>query len=367
MRALVSGLKNADHLERRRIMNDLAAMEAEKAAAERAWAMENQALTSQEIAGHQYMVQAKEEADRRFNEQTTANGMAQKQQLYTDLNQEAASIKVHGDAITRQKAYEAEQRQKMSQQLAQVEGDLEKKVGKEKLQGINQTIQKVQEQSDFEKLNAEQVAMFKAQVLKGDLDSSMAYWSELRVQANAGYVTSLEQFDQYSAQMQREAAELRAALAYAMNPAQTGSPSLNMEMAAGFTQTQQIMYENANAMIRKFAAVRDSAAITLGGLGAMIIGNPTPGVAPTSPGNAPAAGITTSGGSDAAPVSVQAPISITITGGIPSGTQATELANTISDTLAKKIGQAQAKQIKKHGRARGVRSPGFFRNGIIPT
>lgn len=362
----IGQLKQADFGQRKILLRDISDLEAQKAAAEQQWANENQALTASEIAGMQFKVQQKEQADARYLAIAEGTMKAEKDQLYVNLSDQVASLKVHGDASVRQKAYEAEQRKKLAESMAKVETDLESKVGKEKLDLINKTITSVQEQGDFEKLTAEQVAGFKAEVLKGDLDTAMQYWGQQREMANAGYITSLEQYKSFSNQMKAEAASLRQALAYAANPAQTGSPSLNMEIAAGLNQSRGLYAGTLNSILSDMSMFRQSAVGLLNGLGATIIGgttaNPTPSDVAKPTGSTPLNG----SGNVNAPVSVSAPINITIAGGIPTDGQTQTMANTMSGVIVKHVSKALGQQAQIHARGRGIRSPGYHRNIIVP-
>lgn len=357
MLAKAAELKNADFYQRKTILRDLAAMEAEKANAERKWAMDNQALTASEIAGMQYKVQAKEAADARYIAISQGTMKAEKDQLYVNLSDQVATIKVHGDAITRQKQQEAEQRKKMAEMIQTTEKNMETQLGKDKSKAINDEISQIQKLGEFKKLSEEQIAMFKQKVMKGDIDASIQYWQNLSAQANQGYVNSLDQYKAFSAQMQAEAMQLRKTLAYAVNPNQTGSPSLNMEMAAGFQNTINIFGGFLGAAQTMIGQFRQNAVTQLNSLGAGLVGSlPMPSQI-YGGGAAPAQ---TSGSGDSSTTS-----NATITNNVTVTTGSGNPID-IASAIKKTLNEQMAHSVKKHARAKGVRSPGVHRVPTIP-
>lgn len=347
MLELTRRLKSADHYERKLILSDLTRMEKEKAAAERQWAMENQALTSREIAAMNYKTQQKEAQDARWVAITEGRIKSDQDMLYKDQDTQLHSIKVQGDAITRQKAYEAEQRKKVAEMVKNTEKQMEDQIGKEKLDRFNSEIQKIQELGNFKKMSEEQIAQFKREVMKGDVQASLDYWQQLSAQANRGYVNSLEQYKAYAAQMKAEAAMLREAMAYAVNPDQTGSPSLNMEIAKGYQTTVDIMSQAITAMETMMMHHRQNAVAMLTGLGAGILG-PT-----VMPSQVYAAGGGQSSTTNNSSNTTNA-INVNVNANGASGNAAREIANAVREQIGIVLGQS----VRDAARARGVRQPG---------
>lgn len=364
MLAKASELKGADHYMRKLIMSDLARMESEKAAAERAWANENQALTATEIAGLKYAADAKEAKEQRWLDITEGRIRSEKDMLYTDQSQEIASVKVHGDAITRQRAFEAAERKRISEQSKETESSLESKLGEEKLAALNKTLQAVQEHSGLEKSSAADVSQFKATLLQGDLDTSMQFWTNMREQTNAGLTTNLEQYQSFSQAMKAEAAALRKELAYAMNPAQTGSPSLNQEAAMGYGQYVNLLHTSLSGAESRAWAFRDVMAETLL-VGAGILGGGTPkvsdglisgggGLNPMSP------GVPSGSGGQSGAVYINAPVTVSGTYTVPDTKTANALVGKIGDEVAKRLGDKLIKEM----RGLGMRRPGSGLGGV---
>lgn len=359
MLELARKLKTADHYERKLILSDLARMEEQKAAAERQWAMENQALTAGEIAAMNYKAQQKEAADARWVAITEGRIKADQDMLYKDQDTQLHSIKVQGDAITRQKAWEAEQRKKTAEMIANTEKQMEDQIGKDKLEKFNAEISKIQELGDFQKLSAEQLAQFKKQVMKGEIDASIQYWQELSIQANQGYVNNLKQYQAFTAQMKAEAASLRQAMAYAMNPDQTGSPSLNMQIADGYRNTINLLGSAITASETMIRSYRDRAVAMLTGLGPGLIGSmPTPSVVYQAGAGTPLSGGTTNNNS-----STTNAVNVNINASGTSGEAAREIASAVREQVGIVLGQT----VRDRARARGVRQPGVSRTPRIPA
>lgn len=240
----------------------------QKRQAERAWAEENRALTSSEIAMFQYAEDQKALAQ--------DQGLAkQEDRLYVNLATEAASLKVKGNTYEKWNAWAEEENRKHKEKIAKTDEELEAKMGEEKFKALEKELSKVHEHSKLIKVSEEETYEFKKSLLRGDLENSMQYWSQMREQTHSGLIQNLDQWKQYSAAVQMELADLRKAAAYAMNPAQTGSPSLNQEMALGMIQSQDILNTFLSNSLRMLSDFREhSAGAILAGMGATIVGNP---------------------------------------------------------------------------------------------
>lgn len=232
--------------------------------------------------------------------------------------------------------------------------------------GLAETINAMARHSEMEQVGTSEISEFKRLMLSGDLEAANAYWMNLRTSTADGLGSSFEQYRQFRIAVQAEMAVLRESVAYATNPAQTGSPSLNMEIASGFDTTRQIFGANLMAILADVQTFRNVAAQQIAGLGATLVGSPTaqPGLAASPPsGQTPLNGSGTGqAGSISTPISISN--SITISG-------------SATPDQVKRIGQAftqgQMEQLKRNlgrdsqtrARARGVRSPGFGRLNMI--
>jgi hypothetical protein len=191
----------------------------------------------------------------------------QEERLYENSSTELATLSVKGNESVKKAQHEAAERERIKQEHAEINQKLEEKMGADGVKALDETLNKAQDVSEFRKATEEDVFNFKKTLLKDDIAASAQYWTDTRLATAAGLAKTQEEYERYFGQIAREADALRAHLAHALNPNQTGSPSLNQEIAAGLVGTQSIFGDTFKSLHSVFAGARTSLAdaLSIGG------------------------------------------------------------------------------------------------------
>lgn len=329
---------------------------------EEAAALAVQGITEREIRNRMASGQAVAQIEQKKVDDIRETWTRAEERLYVNLSTEVATLKVKGNAYEKAARARAQKEEEIRKQVAEVEKQLEQQMGQEKFKRLNEELQAVHEQSGLRKATEQEVFEFKRSLLQGDLEQSMQYWQQLREHTHSGLMDNLQQYREFSRAVQAEMADLRQATAYAMNPDQTGSPSLNQEAALGFGNYHQVLAHSLNTALSMIADYREQARVALVGMGGGVTGTPSDGDFAT-PGAVPGLIPGMGSGAAASPINITSPITINAEYRVPNE----EAAQRANDDLVRQIKNRLNRDLVQAAIGIGLRPSALGRRSTVPS